>query len=171
MLVQLGDLIDTEYHPSSVNPGIVDRVKLRNTLAQGIEDCIQWNKHFVSYEEFPDRVVAHFEDGTTAEADLLIGADGAKSKVRAQRCPQLEYQSVHVSCSFSKLPLPAESEIPLIRKYTKDSMLRLLGLNGHTILLLRYKEENDQDQIWWAMTYPTESNEATNEDGLKASCS
>jgi salicylate hydroxylase len=97
MLVLLSDLIVTEYNPSSVNPGIVDRVKLRNTLMQGIEDRIQWNKRFVNYEEFPDRVVAHFEHGTTAEADLLIGADGARSKVRAQHCPQLEYRNVHVS--------------------------------------------------------------------------
>jgi hypothetical protein len=49
-------------------------------------------------------------------------------------------------------------------------MLRLLGLNGHTILLLRYMDENGQEQIWWAMTYPTESNNQLNEHELKANC-
>jgi hypothetical protein len=58
---------------------LVNRFRLRDILTTGLD--IQWNKRFVSYEERDDCVVAHFEDGTTAEASLLVGADGVNSKV------------------------------------------------------------------------------------------
>ena len=43
-------------------------------------------KHF---EQTPQAVVAHFSDGRTASADLLIGADGIRSTVRQQLLPDL----------------------------------------------------------------------------------
>ena len=54
-------------------------------VASGI--AVQYQRKLVSVEEKPDRVVATFADGGQAEADVLIGADGVHSTVRAMIDP------------------------------------------------------------------------------------
>lgn len=43
---------------------------------------------FERYEQHGDVIVAHFRDGSRAEADLLVAADGLASTVRAQAMPE-----------------------------------------------------------------------------------
>lgn len=47
-------------------------------------------KSIVGYDVSPDHVVARFDDGSTQEADLLIGADGFRSAVRGQFLPDVQ---------------------------------------------------------------------------------
>lgn len=50
---------------------------------------VSFGKKLVAIDDRPDRpLVAHFEDGTSAEGDLLIGADGVHSTVRNVLLPQ-----------------------------------------------------------------------------------
>ena len=67
---------------------LVHRAKLNNLLADEIgRSRIRLDARFTGYTENADSVTAHFADGRTEEADLLIGADGAHSVVRTQLIP------------------------------------------------------------------------------------
>src|SRR5262249_32545805 len=46
-------------------------------------------KALARVEQRPQSVVAHFADGASAEGDLLVGADGLRSTVRAQLLPEV----------------------------------------------------------------------------------
>jgi 2-polyprenyl-6-methoxyphenol hydroxylase-like FAD-dependent oxidoreductase len=47
-------------------------------------------KELQRVEQTGERVVAHFADGTSAEGDLMIGADGFRSNVRAEVLPEVK---------------------------------------------------------------------------------
>jgi 2-polyprenyl-6-methoxyphenol hydroxylase-like FAD-dependent oxidoreductase len=66
----------------------VSRITLRQVLLAGLDDVVHFDKTFMRYEERPDRrIAAHFEDGTRAEGDVLVAADGSGSRVRRQFLP------------------------------------------------------------------------------------
>ena len=83
----------------------VSRITLRHILLRGLEDLIHFNKRFVRYEESNGQVIAHFEDGSTAEADVLIAADGVNSRVRQQYLPHAEPIDTGVMILGGKLRL------------------------------------------------------------------
>jgi salicylate hydroxylase len=68
----------------------VSRVTLRQVLLSGLGGIVQFGKTFSRYEERDERVIAHFEDGTTAVGDVLVAADGGGSRVRRQFLPHAE---------------------------------------------------------------------------------
>ncbi len=47
-------------------------------------------RHLLKVEDGPDKVIAHFEGGERVEGDLLVGADGIFSTVRAQFAPDVK---------------------------------------------------------------------------------
>ena len=59
----------------------IDRARLRDILLESLpEDCIQWDRQVQSVSS---DLTIHFVDGITASGfDLIVGADGAWSKVR-----------------------------------------------------------------------------------------
>ncbi|WP_328430138.1 FAD-dependent oxidoreductase [Streptomyces sp. NBC_00443] len=58
----------------------VDRADLRNLLLSSVpEDVVRWGHGFKSAANG----LMHFADGSSATYDLLVGADGAQSRVRA----------------------------------------------------------------------------------------
>jgi len=62
----------------------ISRIALRFILSEGLDDVIHYGKKCVGFEDDPrSDVTAHFEDGSTTTGDVLIGADGASSYVRA----------------------------------------------------------------------------------------
>jgi 2-polyprenyl-6-methoxyphenol hydroxylase-like FAD-dependent oxidoreductase len=50
----------------------------------------RFGRSFCRLEQAKEKVFAHFADGASAEGDLLVGADGLRSAVRAQLFPGVE---------------------------------------------------------------------------------
>lgn len=61
----------------------IDRAPLRDILLNSLKpDTVIWDSHFLSIEKSDGGWLLSFKNETTAYADLVIGADGANSKVR-----------------------------------------------------------------------------------------
>jgi salicylate hydroxylase len=66
----------------------IGRIPLRQVLLAGLGDVLEPGWEFTSYDLDGDHVVAHFADGSSARGAVLVGADGANSRVRAQLLPR-----------------------------------------------------------------------------------
>lgn len=72
-----GDFDDERFRPE------IDRGALRNLLLDSLEPgTVVWDSQFASMEQVNNAWKLTFKNGTTAVADLVIGADGYRSKIR-----------------------------------------------------------------------------------------
>lgn len=72
-----GDFGDEWFRPE------IDRGPLRNLLLDSLEDdTVVWDSHILSVESIDNHWEIIFGNGNTAIADIVIGADGANSKIR-----------------------------------------------------------------------------------------
>ncbi|MBL4674588.1 MAG: FAD-dependent monooxygenase [Mucilaginibacter sp.] len=77
-----GDRTDEYARPE------IDRGPLRDILLDSLRpDTVIWDSQFLSMEQKDGKWVISFKNGTSAEADLVVGADGANSKVRPYLTP------------------------------------------------------------------------------------
>ena len=73
----------------------IGRIEFRDILLEGLDDStapvVRWNKKFTHYTLQPDdRVRVHFDDETSEDGDVLVGADGANSRVQQQLLPHIK---------------------------------------------------------------------------------
>ena len=88
----------------------VSRMTLRQVLLTGLEEQIHFDKTFTAYDQNADgSVTAHFTDGTHVTADLLVGADGARSKVRRQLLPHAQLANTGIVSIAAKVPMSEAS--------------------------------------------------------------
>jgi 2-polyprenyl-6-methoxyphenol hydroxylase-like FAD-dependent oxidoreductase len=94
-------------HPHAESREIpIGRITLRKVLLRDLETVVNFEKKFQRYEQRPDgSVVVHFEDGSTAQGGLLIGADGASSTVRGQLLPEAKRIETGIVAISGKAPL------------------------------------------------------------------
>jgi 2-polyprenyl-6-methoxyphenol hydroxylase-like FAD-dependent oxidoreductase len=111
---QFAELLCLDLQRDGVDMADGERNVIRSTLRQvlltGLEDSVHFGKRFVRYEERSDgTVTAFFDDGSSATGDLLVGADGAGSRVRKQRLPQARHEETGIVSIGGKLPMTTQS--------------------------------------------------------------
>jgi 2-polyprenyl-6-methoxyphenol hydroxylase-like FAD-dependent oxidoreductase len=82
--------------------------------------CYHHGKELVAVEERSDRVAARFADGSIAEGDLLIGADGLRSTVRAQFLPGV--MPIYAGYAAWRALVPEHAIAPALHAQVFDHM-------------------------------------------------
>ncbi|MBC3839670.1 FAD-dependent monooxygenase [Streptacidiphilus sp. 4-A2] len=131
---QLQPLADRDatqgHHPDAPRPRAFNRPTLRQILLSGLDGAVHYGAGLLDYQEQPDgTVTARFTDGRTARADLLVGADGVGSAVRALLLPQARVEDAGLRLIYGRIPLHGASAVP---SWVFDSIFTVVtGGPGH----------------------------------------
>jgi len=111
------------------------RTSLRQILLAGISDTVYFDKNFSHYD-FVGRgtVRAHFADGSSAEGDVLVGADGVNSRVRRQYLPHAQRIDTGVTGIQGKVWLTDETRA-LVPRRIYDGPGIIPGPGGYGMFL------------------------------------
>jgi len=125
--VSTGDFGDKWFRPE------IDRGPLRDILLDSLQpDTVVWDSHIVSLENTGNSWKIIFQNGGTAFADLVIGADGAKSKIRPVITPIKPYYS-GITYLVGNIE-HSEKNTPKIHSLLKGGKICAMG-NSKTIFL------------------------------------
>jgi 2-polyprenyl-6-methoxyphenol hydroxylase-like FAD-dependent oxidoreductase len=128
------------------------RADLHELLAREMHDqgiSVEYGKRLAALRQSDTKVIAQLDDGTSAEGDLLIGADGIHSQTR--------------KCVFTEGPAPASvgiigvggvvpgRAVPAVSRRDKQSLNFTFGGRG----FFGYCGSRGEDVIWWT-TLPRE---------------
>ncbi|MGI5127615.1 FAD-dependent oxidoreductase [Pseudonocardia sp. CA-107938] len=108
----------------------VSRMVLRRLLLAGLDDVVRFGAEFERYTVEPDgQVTAHFADGSTATGDVLVGADGANSRVRTQLLPHAGRVATGATTIAARLPLTDDTRAWL-PDFLTDGMALVMPASG-----------------------------------------
>lgn len=128
---------------------MVDRNLLRTILMEKLE--IHSSKHFVSYDLRERSVIVKFKDGTISEGTLLVGADGANSRVRAALLNGFEATHSRAVMLNGSVELSKEQWDPILKHGTGGTLFGEPGLKGN--FLLGAFLEDDRALINWCLAW------------------
>lgn len=132
------------------------RSELRSLLQEGIN--IKWNKRLVVFEDNGDQVIAHFEDGSYATGDLLVGCDGGGSIVR-ELLPSIygdRLGSIPKVIDSNRAILGGQidrtPEWDILLPLNKTGLVRFMGPNSHSMVVCFSERADRSPTIFWAFS-------------------
>ncbi|MGH6823539.1 MAG: FAD-dependent monooxygenase [Methylocella sp.] len=100
---------------------------------------VQYQKRLSSIDDNGDRVIAHFEDGTSAVGDILIGTDGVRSTTRQHILPRAEASYTGLIGIGGFAPF---AEVP---PFQASTMTLVFGQRG----FFGYSGGDTGSAMWW----------------------
>lgn len=85
----------------------VNRLTVREIMLADLDDLVRFGAEFTHYEPEGAGVRAHFANGDSVVADVLVGADGVGSRVRGQLLPHAEVVDTGNRVVYGKVRLDA----------------------------------------------------------------
>ncbi|MFE2377483.1 FAD-dependent oxidoreductase [Streptomyces sp. NPDC059398] len=114
--------------PGSGTRPEIDRGALRKLLMSGVPDsALRWGRHLTGTEELPaggHRLL--FADGGHGDCDLLVGADGGRSRIRTLLT---DARPVHLSAYLQLTIADADRRQPHVADFVGPGSLMALGDN------------------------------------------
>ncbi|KAL8825851.1 MAG: hypothetical protein Q9191_004164 [Dirinaria sp. TL-2023a] len=136
---------------------VADRTVLRSILMTGLEPCVKFGSDFMEYEICKGGVKAKFSDDSEILGSLLVGADGARSKVRKQYLPSRQFLDTQGRMIYGKTPVSEE----LTERFQVARLEGMLLIQDRTqsvpltLLLEPMRFQDDplcpQDYIYWVL--------------------
>jgi salicylate hydroxylase len=164
-IIQQFPLSDHHRAMHGVSYNQVLRTDLHDLLAECVRsqkpDAIHLNCQVTGFKETSDGVVLDFADGTSAEGDILVGADGIKSAVRQQLVGDISAE--YTGDIAWRFTVPA-SEMP--NGYMDQVMSVWMGPHRHAVVyyvgggkvlnFVGIVETDDISEESWTIHYPWE---------------
>jgi 2-polyprenyl-6-methoxyphenol hydroxylase-like FAD-dependent oxidoreductase len=146
------------FDPATLSTS-VNRQTFREILATGLHDVIAFGRTGTGFDQNPDGVRLHFADGSHADADVLVAADGTGSPIRRHHLPHARVEDTGFTCVYGRTPL-TERTRPLVPAATWDGFTAIVGRSiGMATGVLDFREPpaayglDPVEPYWmWALT-------------------
>jgi 2-polyprenyl-6-methoxyphenol hydroxylase-like FAD-dependent oxidoreductase len=111
----------------------IDRGPLRDILLDALEpETMVWDSHIVSLENKNDIWEITFKNGNVATADIVIGADGANSKIRPFVTP---IKPIYSGATYLVCNIPdSEKNAPILHNLTKGGKITAMANSKNLFL-------------------------------------
>jgi 2-polyprenyl-6-methoxyphenol hydroxylase-like FAD-dependent oxidoreductase len=165
---KLEELMRFRQHPATedliARHRSVSRMSLRQILLAGLGDAVHFDKRFERYERAADgRIVAFFEDGSTAEGNVLVAADGVHSRVRQRYLPGNDPIDTGTISLGGKIPL-TDGVIAMLPVCLHDGPAMVLPPSPANLFLAAWKRSAEASERVRALTSSPANGDSAVED-------
>jgi 2-polyprenyl-6-methoxyphenol hydroxylase-like FAD-dependent oxidoreductase len=104
----------------------VNRQTLREILAARLDGVIEFGRACTGFEQDSRGVTVSFGDGRSADAEILVAADGIGSPIRRRYLPHARLDDSGIVCLYGRTPLTGQTR-PLVPPSAWDGLTAVVG--------------------------------------------